>query len=140
VRQWNMFGTGDHVTSILDEGTQDSSPSDVSPFPARWVWKYRMPSVRKGRGQTGEKTYPRPRKQRILVIGDGPLGDRIVAALQRHSSYELVGHLHKQHVADTPDLIGDGQDPSESFARLEQITARERVHRVVVTMTEAGKP
>ena len=60
VRQWNMFGTGDHVTSILDEGTQDSSPSDVSPFPARWVWKYRMPSVRKGRGQTGEKTYPRP--------------------------------------------------------------------------------
>ena len=100
VRQWNMFGTGDHVTSILDEGTQDSSPSDVSPFPARWVWKYRMPSVRKGRGQTGEKTYPRPRKQRILVIGDGPLGDRIVAALQRHSSYELVGHLHKQHVAD----------------------------------------
>jgi len=136
VRQWNMFGTGDHVTSILDEGAQDSSPSDVSPFPARWVWKYRMPSVRKGRGQTGEKTYPRPRKQRILVIGDGPLGDRIVAALQRHSSYELVGHLHKQHVADTPDLIGDGQDPSESFARLEQITARERVHRVVVTMTE----
>ncbi len=144
VRQWDMFGSGERMAPALEDAIWTSQ--DESTFTARWIWKYRMspsqPAHQARAVQLNRRVIDpanvsgRSRRQRVLVLGDAPLGDRIVAALQNHPSYELVGHLHKECMAKTPDLIDEANDASESLARLEQIAAREGVQRVVVTVTE----
>ncbi|MEP6886694.1 MAG: exopolysaccharide biosynthesis polyprenyl glycosylphosphotransferase [Nitrospirales bacterium] len=137
VLQWKTFGAGERSVPSLEEAVWSTQVADASPFTARWVWKYRknsLPANDKAIAAVDRNT--RARRKRVLVLGDGPLGDRIVAALQGHPSYELVGHLHKQCVAETPDVIDDANHAAESLARLEHIAVRDGVHRIVVTMTE----
>ncbi len=138
VLQWKTFGTdGRGVPSLEETVWSTQVTSDASAFTTRWVWKYRtssLPASDKTLAPVGRHTGGR--RKRVLVVGDGPLGDRIVAALQGHASYELVGHLHKQCVAETLGVIDDVSHAAESLARLEQIAVRDGVHRIVVTMTE----
>jgi sugar transferase (PEP-CTERM system associated) len=137
VLQWNAFGTGERGVHPLEETVWTTQVADASPFTARWVWKYRKSSLpANDKAVTPVDRSTRLRRKRVLVLGDGPLGDRIVAALQDHPSYELVGHLHKQCVAETPDVIDDADHAAESLGRLEHIAIRDGVHRIVVTMTE----
>lgn len=138
VLQWKTFGTGEAGVPSLEETVWNTQvASDTPAFTARWVWKYRTSSL-----PANDKTiasvnrHTRGRRNRVLVLGDGPLGDRIVAALQGHASYELVGHLHKQCVAETLDVMDDAGHAAESLARLEHIAVRDGVNRIVVTMTE----
>jgi sugar transferase (PEP-CTERM system associated) len=138
VLPWKTFGTdGRGVPSLEETVWSTQVTSDASAFAARWVWKYRTSSL-----SAGDKTlapvgrHTGGRRKRVLVLGDGPLGDRIVAALQGHASYELVGHLHKQCVAETLGVIDDVSHAAESLVRLEQIAVRDGIHRIVVTMTE----
>lgn len=137
MRQWDSLGTAQRMVPVLEGGAWGDHVADTLPFTAQWVWKYRV-----SRSQFNDKTVSsvepirRSRRQRVLVLGDGPLGDRIVSALQDHPSYELVGHLYTQCIAETSDLIDDVNDAVESLSRLEHIASRERVDRVVVTMTE----
>jgi sugar transferase (PEP-CTERM system associated) len=134
---WKAFGSGEHRVPSLEDTVWNTHAADVSPFTARWVWKYRKSSVpANDKALTPEDRSIRVRRKRVLVLGDGPLGDRIVAALDRHPSYELVGHLYKQCVAETPDVIDGANHAAESLARLEHIAVRDGVHRIVVTMTE----
>ena len=137
VVDWKTFGAGGRGVASLEETVWSTQVADASPFTVLWVWKYRrnsLPSNNKAIAPDDWKTGVR--RKRVLVLGDGPLGDRIVAALQDHPSYELVGHLHKQCVAETPDVIDDANHAAESLARLEHIAVRDGVHRIVVTMTE----
>jgi len=140
VPQWNGFGTREHDGQALEDALWTVQTADASPFTDRWAWKYRMPSshlIGKEMASIGRIVCdPRTRRERVLVLGDGPLADRIVAALQHHASYEFVGHLQKQCVADTPDLIEEVNDAADSLARLEHIAARDGIHRIVVAMTE----
>ena len=142
VPQWNTFGLREHAGDALEDALWSTQEADASPFTDRWVWKYRIPSshlIGKGMASIGRSAYDRSacmRRERVLVLGDGPLADRIVAALQNHSSYEVIGHLHKQCVVEAPDLIGDVNEAAESLTRLEHIAARDGIHRIVVTMTE----
>ena len=142
VPQWNTFGLREHAGHALEDALWSTQEADASPFTDRWVWKYRIPSshlIGKGMASIGRSAYDRTacmRRERVLVLGDGPLADRIVAALQNHSSYEVIGHLHKQCVVEAPDLIRDVNEAAESLTRLEHIAARDGIHRIVVTMTE----
>jgi sugar transferase (PEP-CTERM system associated) len=138
VLQWKTFGIGERgVPSLEDTVWSTQAASDASPFTSRWVWKYRKSSL-----PANDKTiapvdrHTRGCRKRVLVLGDGPLGDRIVAALQGHASYELVGHLHKECVAETLGVIDDVSHAAESLGRLEHIAVRDGVDRIVVTMTE----
>lgn len=137
VRQWKTFGVDGCEVPPFGEAVWSTEVAEASPFTARWVWKYRKNSLpANDNAMAPVERNGRVRRKRVLVLGDGPLGDRIVAALQGHSAYELVGHLHKQCVAETPDVIDDANHAAESLARLEQIAVRDGVHRIVVTMTE----
>jgi sugar transferase (PEP-CTERM system associated) len=134
---WKTFGNGERSVPSLEETVWSTQGAGASPFTARWVWKYRknsLPANDKAVASVDWNT--RVRRKRVLVLGDGPLGDRIVAALADHPSYDLVGHLHKQCVAETPDVIDDANHAAESLARLEHIAVRDGVHRIIVTMTE----
>jgi len=140
--QWNTFGPGEYAGPALEEALWSAQAADASPFTSRWVWKYGMNAARLiGKASAvidhgaGDRRA-QARRERVLVLGDGPLADRIVAALQNHPSYECVGHLHKQCIAETPDVIEDVNGAEESLARLEHIAARDGIHRIVVTMTE----
>ena len=140
--QWNTFGPGEYAGPALEEALWSAQAADASPFTSRWVWKYGMNATRLiGKASAvidhgAADRHARARRERVLVLGDGPLADRIVAALQNHPSYECVGHLHKQCVAETPDVIEDVNGAEESLARLEHIAARDGIHRIVVTMAE----
>lgn len=135
--QWKAFGADARGVPSLEETVWSTQVSDASPFTARWVWKYRKSSLpANDKVTTRIDRNTRVRRNRVLVLGDGPLGDRIVAALQGHPSYELVGHLHKQCVAETLGVIDDANHAAESLARLEHIAVRDGIHRIVVTMTE----
>ena len=142
VPQWNTFELRAHAGEALEDALWTRQAANASPFTDRWAWKYRIPSAHMvGTGMASlsrraSETGTRVRRERVLVLGDGPLADPIVAALQNHPSYEFVGHLQKQCVAEAPDLIEDLSQAVESLARLEQIAARDRIHRIVVTMTE----
>jgi sugar transferase (PEP-CTERM system associated) len=137
VLQWNTFEPGQHASSALKDTLWTTQVADAAPFTDRWVWKYGMNvSHVAGKAMTRIDRSTRGRRERVLVLGDGPLADRIVAALQNHPSYECIGHLHKQCVAETPDLIEEVNGAAESLARLEHIAARDEIHRIVVTMTE----
>jgi len=139
---WNTFGPGEYAGPALEEALWSAQAADASPFTSRWVWKYGMNATRLiGKASAvidhgAADRHARARRERVLVLGDGPLADRIVAALQNHPSYECVGHLHKQCVAETPDVIEDVNGAEESLARLEHIAARDGIHRIVVTMAE----
>ena len=134
---WDVFGVSEHAAPPVDEAMLTTLAPETSPFTTRWVWKYRLHApLANEKGSASLDRGARSRRERVLVLGDGPLGDRIVAALQGHPTYELVGHLHKERVAETPHLIDEGGDAAESFTRLEQIATRDGVHRIVVTMTE----
>lgn len=135
VFQWKPFEADERSVSSVEESIWSTHVIDASPFTARWVWKFRNNALA-GNEKAMIDRAKRPRRKRVLVLGDGPLGDRIVAALQGHPSYEVVGHLHKQCVAETPDVIDDADCAAESLARLEHIAIRDGVHRIVVTMTE----
>lgn len=140
--QWNTFEPGQHAGPALEDVLWSTQATDAAPFTNRWVWKYGMSAshvtgnaiTRVDRSARVRST--RTRRERVLVLGDGPLADRIVAALQNHPSYELIGHLYKQCVVETPDLIEEVNEAAESLARLEHIAARDEIHRIVVTMTE----
>ena len=146
VPQWDTFGLREQAGPSVEDALWSAQSANASPFTDRWVWKYRIPSshvVGRGVRTIGREAYgsvsdrsTRARRERVLVLGDGPLADRIVAALQNHSSYEIVGHLQKQCVVDAPDLIADVNEAAESLTRLEHIVARDGIHRIVVTMTE----
>ena len=140
VLQWNAFESTQHAGPALEEALWSTQATDAAPFTDRWVWKYGMSASHvTGHAiidRSARDGSPRTRRERVLVLGDGPLADRIVAALQNHPSYELIGHLHKQCVAETPDLIEEVNGAAESLARLEHIAARDEIHRIVVTVGE----
>ena len=108
-------------------------------FPVRWTWKYRpTPVSMNGNGATAHSVHDgRRKKVNVLVVGDGPLGDRIVAELERLNGYALVGHLHKQRVPEGgPDLMDALPDECDPLDRLDKIAIREQVRCIVVTMSE----
>src|SRR3954447_24005681 len=88
---WDVCGASEHAERAVEESTFPTLVPDASPFSTRWVWKYRanVPALNQKSGASIDRSA-RFRKERVLVLGDGPLGDRIVAALQDHPSYELI--------------------------------------------------
>ena len=105
-------------------------------FPVRWTWKYR-PQVAALNGHGAVPHEGRRRKVNVLVVGDGPLADRIVAELERLNGHTLAGHLYKQRVPDgPPELIDDLPDQCDPLDRLDKIAVRERIGCIVVTMSE----
>ena len=97
----------------------------------QWLWTIREPLAWNGNGATAPGI---PAKERVLLVGHGPLADHIVSELQKpNPRYHLVGQL-------VPVDPGDGlpAEPSrgERRERLEEIISRDAVNRVVIAMSE----
>jgi hypothetical protein len=96
VLQWNTYEAAPHAGPALKDTLWTTQVADAARFTDRWVWKYGMNvSHATGKAMSRIDRSTRARKERVLVLGNGPLADRIVAALQNHPSYECIGHLHK---------------------------------------------
>src|ERR671918_483800 len=85
----------DHLGHEMMAESWETCAAVTPSFPVRWTWKYRpTPLSLNGNGAGVQGVHDRRKKVNVLVVGDGPLGDRIVAELERVNGYALVGHLH----------------------------------------------
>ncbi|WP_447977182.1 TIGR03013 family XrtA/PEP-CTERM system glycosyltransferase [Candidatus Nitrospira bockiana] len=108
---------------------------EAEPLPARWIWKSRNEKALMGSERRAER-HRGARRRPVLIVGDGVLGDRIAAELERHPSYRLVGHVQRQCMLDAPDLLGQPDELCDPLDRLDEIALRDGVEYIVVAMTD----
>ena len=120
------------VTADAWEACATAAPS----FPVRWTWRYRSRVASLNGNGTAAHDGLR-KKVNVLVVGDGPLADRIVAELERLNGYTLAGHLGKVRVPEGgPELMDVMPEECDPLDRLDKIAVREGVGCIVVTMSE----
>jgi sugar transferase (PEP-CTERM system associated) len=135
---WLMLARHDDASAehVAVADSWEACATAAPSFPVRWTWRYRPPgAVLNGNGTASHEG--RRKKVNVLVVGDGPLADRIVAELERVNGYTLAGHLHKVRMPEGgPELIDVLPEECDPLDRLDKIAVREHVGCIVVTMSE----
>ena len=99
--------------------------------PRRWVWQVRRTQLPSAQDQI----VRRGRLRTVLLVGDGPLADRITEYIREApSKYRLIGHL-VPYPSGCPGLDAAGVD-LDPLGNLEDIIQRDAVQEVVVAFAE----
>src|SRR5579884_1035311 len=131
--EWLTASPDTSVSSDLDRVAWQPFPHRGEQGPGRWVWAYRA-SQESGSRPTVRGRL-RPGRARVLIVGNGLLGDRLLAELTRHSSYQVVGRVCRR-IGGEAALDDHERERYDPLEQLDKIAMRDAIDCVVVAASD----